>query len=74
MSTCPLEEISPSVTNVRVKEVACSGLVQPLLEYMYASVIWVLYTANLCQEREKVQRRVGRFVKSDHYNFVPLVL
>ena len=60
-----------SCCNPRVKEAACSGLVQTLLECMYASVIWELHTDNLCQERGKVQRRAVRFVKSVYYNFVP---
>ena len=51
-----------SFCNPRVKEAACSGLVQTLLECMYASVIWELHTDNLCQERGKEQRRAVRFM------------
>ena len=50
-------------------EAAFMGLVRPMLEY--AGVVWDPYTANLCSEIEKVQRRAVRFVTSDYYNFEP---
>ena len=51
----------------RVKEAVSFGLVRPLLEY--ASQAWDLYTDNLSNEIEKIQRRAARFVTSDYQNY-----
>ena len=51
----------------RVKEAVSFGLVRPLLEY--ASQAWDLYTDNLSNEVEKIQRRAARFVTSDYQNY-----
>ena len=56
-----------SFCNRRVMEAAFMGPVRPMLEY--AGVVWDPYTANLCSEIEKVQRRAVRFVTSDYHNF-----